>query len=165
MSYIVEKDWLTSAGFRAVVTMGSMGHRCGYVGVNKDHPLYEKDYNDSLDCINIDESEEIGKRSILSLLCARKSSPLLVFDVHGGITYAGGGGSIEDNKYPVISDLWWFGYDCNHLGDAKSPEYIDKEFSQDHAFYSYSDGIHRSLDYCIDECESLATQFLTKVKV
>lgn len=162
MSYDIEKDWITTAGFRAVVIMGSMGHRCGYVGVSESHPLYEKDYNDALESINVDEDESIGKRSILGLLCSKANSPSLAFDVHGGITYADGG---KDSKYPVISDLWWFGYDCNHLGDAKSPEYIDKKALQGHSFYSYQDGIHRSLDYCIAECESLATQFLTKVKV
>lgn len=59
--YIIEADWITSAGFRAVVVKHNLGysrHRCGYVGVEDGHPLFGVDYNK----LNI--------------------------DAHGGITYA-----------------------------------------------------------------------------
>ena len=40
MAFEVEKDWTTAAGLRAVVIMGDMGSRCGYVGVPVGHPLH-----------------------------------------------------------------------------------------------------------------------------
>jgi hypothetical protein len=66
----VEKDWTTASGLRAVVIAAQMGHRCGYVGVPKDHPLFGKDYGD------VDA------------------------DVHGGLTYAGHGDyPVESNLH------------------------------------------------------------------
>jgi len=42
MNHIIEKDWITKSGLRAVVlraTDYSPGHRCGYVGINNKHPF------------------------------------------------------------------------------------------------------------------------------
>jgi hypothetical protein len=73
-------------------------------------------------------------------------------DVHGGLTYS------RDNStdYPVVSDLWWFGYDCNHLWDAPSDEYM-KEHPDQYQWLEQN-AVHRSLNYCITNCESLASQ-------
>ena len=46
--YIVEKEF-NHNGLKCVVIFSNMGHRCGYVGVPKWHPLYGKDYMDYLD--------------------------------------------------------------------------------------------------------------------
>jgi hypothetical protein len=162
MSFQIEKDWITDAGFRAVVTMGDLGHRCGYVGLPSSHPLFGADYGDEIECLaDLPEGEPIGKRGIIPLLCAAAEgriprSPEMTFDVHGGLTYAGG-----KDDYPVNSDLWWFGYDCGHSGDKPSPEYCQrmrKEFPDKPYMWRDHDGIHRSLDYCVAECESLARQ-------
>jgi hypothetical protein len=67
------------------------------------------------------------------------------FSVHGGITYWGGG---SNSSYPIPSNLWWFGFDCDHAGDAR----IDKD--DDLLLY----GIVRDLDYVVAECEKLAEQ-------
>jgi hypothetical protein len=87
----VEKDFIVD-GYRCVVIGGSMGHRCGYVGLPKEHSLYGKHYND------IDN-----------------------LDVHGGLTYSGGG---TNSKYPVESNLWWLGFDCGHWLDGKDFDLI-----------------------------------------
>lgn len=150
----VEKDWVTDAGFRAVVIMTDMGHRCGYVGLPQSHPLYGVDYSDESSVLTFPAGEEVGKRGIIPMLCAggEKASPDVVFDVHGGLTYAGGRA-----EYPAPSDgLWWFGYDCGHAGDAPLPGSRMSE-------YKCADDVHRSLDYCIAECESLARQMVTRV--
>ena len=120
-----EKDWVTKAGYRAVVCATPMGHRCGYVAVPVGHKLYGVEYDDA------------------------------DVDVHGGLTFAGGNG-----KYPVeAADLWWFGYDCAHLGDARDPELMAPEYKSISALSLRFEGdVIRSLDFCIDECESLATQ-------
>lgn len=164
MSYRVEKDWTTKAGFRAVVTMSDMGHHCGYVGLPKGHPLYGVEYNDPSPVLTMPPDDEpVGKRSAITLLCAipeRMTSPEVVFDVHGSLTFSGGG------QYPVLSDLWWFGYDCGHAGDLPSPEYLQelRERYPGSPVKREGTGEFRSLEYCIDECESLARQIKEKVQ-
>ena len=167
----VEKDWTTSAGFRAVVLMTSMGHRCGYVGLPAGHPLHGIDYSDPCPALKPPADDElVGKRSPLALICAagdasRMQSPEMVFNVHGGITYAGG-----KEAYPAPSDgLWWFGYDCAHAGDGKSPEYLAEQRRKypDEPFMwsDYEGDEYRDLDYCVAECESLASQIAAAVQV
>lgn len=148
MAYDIEKDWTTEAGFRAVVIMVRDSHRCGYVGVPASHPLFGADYSQPHPALTPPaESEPIGKRSMIAVFCAagdgnRLSAPDLAFDVHGSVTYSG-----KSERYPVPSDLWWFGFDCAHSGDCSQ---------------GGSDGVLRSLDYCISECESLASQIVAK---
>ena len=57
---IVESEW-TCEGYKCKVICIPYGHRCGYVGINKSHPLYGKTY------MTLEED----------------------FNVHGGITYSG----------------------------------------------------------------------------
>ena len=89
----IEKDWITTAGFRAVVIMQDIGFRCGYVGIPRGHALHGVGYYD----VEAADGEYL--------------------DVHGGLTFANG---LPD--YPTASDgLWWFGYDCGHYGDGVEP--------------------------------------------
>lgn len=53
-----EKEWTTQAGLKAQVVATPMGHRCGYVLVPAEHPMFGKHYDD------------------------------VEVDVHGGLTYA-----------------------------------------------------------------------------
>lgn len=165
MSVSVEKDWTTAAGFRAVVRMGSMGFRCGYVAVPKGHPLHGVEYGAQCEALKSVEDEAIGKRGIIPAILAASTgafqSPDVVFDVHGGITYSG-----EDAGYPVPHDgLWWFGYDCGHCDDAPSDEYLAEMRAKfpNQSFMWSRDGVHRSLSYCEAECESLARQIVERV--
>ena len=59
--FVVESDFIHKE-LRCVVVFTRMGHRCGYVGVPKEHILYGKSYSDILEDL----------------------------DVHGGITYSEG---------------------------------------------------------------------------
>lgn len=156
MSYDIEKDWTTSAGLRAVVIMGDMGHRCGYVGVPTDHPLHGVAYSEKSPYLKLNPERSTEKMSPIQVLCGAGkdmddlNSPEYVFEVHGGLTFSGDG----KGKYPVEADLWWFGYDCGHAGDAPAPGSCMAQYSS-----SLFDGdVHRTLEYCIDECESLASQ-------
>lgn len=84
---MLEKDWTTKAGLRAVVlTHDEMGHRMGYVAVPKGHPAFGVEYGDGL---------------------------LSEIYVHGGLTYADG----CEKYPIEAPDLWWLGYDCAHSGD------------------------------------------------
>jgi hypothetical protein len=69
-------------------------------------------------------------------------------DVHGGLTYAR---TEEDG-------LRWYGYDCAHYGDARDPELMDEQHREMFERLWDEEGVVRSLDYCITECENLATQ-------
>jgi hypothetical protein len=155
MSYEVEKDWTTQAGLRAVVIMVDMGHRCGYVGITKEHPLHGVSYNERTPVLQpLSGETEIGKRGVMTAFIAagrgleNTNSPEMVFDVHGSLTFSGTG----KGEYPVKSDLWWFGYDCGHAGDAPAPGSRMAEYR------SGWNEVHRTLEYCISECESLAKQ-------
>lgn len=145
MKNLAEKVWVTEADLLAVVMYVGGRHRCGYVGVSKDHPLYGLSYSTPTALIKQEQVDScaVGKKSPLLVLTAtvngdsggteiRRSLDVLV-DVHGGITY-----SDSDAQYPIPSELWWFGFDCAH--------YDDKEEGG------------RSLEYCIAECESMAAQ-------
>ena len=163
MSYEVEKDWTTTSGLRAAVIMTDLGHRCGYVGVPASHPFFGIAYNEQTALIKLDPERSTEKMGAVQIfLAAGKNledlnSPEYVFEVHGGLTYSGNGGEKRKGTYPVESDLWWFGYDCGHAGDLPAPG------SRMSTYYDQHEGEHRTLDYCINECESLATQ-LANVK-
>ncbi len=157
--FTIEKDWIHK-DLRCVVMMSSMGHRCGYVGINELHPLYSVNYSDSPDILKdkLEElkNSEIGKRGAISLFCwdGESVSPSILFDVHGGITFSDGG---KESKYPVESDLWWFGYDCAHCGDAKDLSVVNDTIKEIELKYP-TGGTLRTLEYCVSECESLAEQ-------
>ena len=94
----VESDF-KHEGFRCVVIMISMGHRCGYVGVSKEHPLFGLDYSDKSNCLRSSDVEDmsIENASVGQLLAGLSGeyneeyvTPEMYFNVHGGITYAGG---------------------------------------------------------------------------
>ena len=40
--YVIEKEF-EHKGLKCVVLLLAIGHRCGYVGVPKEHPLYNVD--------------------------------------------------------------------------------------------------------------------------
>lgn len=100
-------------------------HRCGYVGVNNNHKLYGLDYRDKIymgkDWI---ANREIGDRGVLSLFCFalnddKENIPLdVLFEVHGGLTFSSGRDGWKD--YPILSDFWFFGFDCAHSDDTLS---------------------------------------------
>ncbi len=161
----VEKDWTTATGLRAVVLLVERGHRCGYVGVPDTHPLHGVEYNSTSDSVQFPSAEGMGKRGVLSLIANPDGDARLdsVFDVHGSLTFSGGG-----DGYPAPSDgLWWFGFDCAHHGDAPSDEYLTsmREKHPEHPFLWERDpfAVHRDLVYVEQECESLATQLIERV--
>jgi hypothetical protein len=78
------------AGFSCFIMRNTLGNWCGYVGVPKEHPHYEKSYND------------------------------VDVDVHGGLTYADKCmGHICHIPAPGMpDDVWWLGFDTAHSGDS-----------------------------------------------
>jgi len=175
MNWKVESEF-KYAGYKCIVIMVAMGHRCGYVGIPKDHPLYGLDYSDKSNCLkSLDVKDmSIENASVGQLLAGLSGeyneeyiTPEMYFSVHGGITYAGGSSS----KYPIKSDLWWFGFDCAHSGDGKDLELALEYGLIDNNHYNSITSVERtfptydkvkSLEYCIGECKNLAEQ-LSKI--
>lgn len=92
--YVVEQEF-EHAGYKCVVTFNVMGHRCGYVGIPKNHPLYGKEYSDYLEI----KKADVGDRKISGIFpllgaCLDKDERIRIeayFSCHGGITFADGG--------------------------------------------------------------------------
>jgi hypothetical protein len=164
MAFEIEHDEIFK-GLRCVVLFTDMGHRCGYVGIGKDHPFYQKDYSDNVPQDFITKWHEtlqgtVGKRSPIDVLCMVMSpdNPKIgyLFDVHGGITYAGGG-----KKYPVDDERWYFGFDCAHCDDAPDSEAASEYGFKLSPYRLERHGTMRSKDYVIQECHNLADQLLS----
>lgn len=161
MAVEIEKDWTTESGLRAVALINiweegpenkpRKANRCGYVRVPVGHILHGVAYN--IPCKTLDPAMElakegpVGNRGVIPIFCYspdETAKATMVFDVHGSLTYSGDGKFFD----PEDKDGHWFGFDCGHAGDAQiepSP-------------YYKPEGIVRSLDYVVDECESLARQ-------
>jgi hypothetical protein len=157
------KNWITAAGYRAAILYVN-GHNNGYVALPPTHPLFGVDYDTAALCLSFPANEPLSKRSPLALMCCNaEARPSVVFDVHGGITYS-------DYKLAQVSvleeeQLWWYGFDTAHYGDANSPEYYAKLKEQypDMPFMWAADGEYRTVEYVTAECESLAAQLNTRV--
>lgn len=160
---VLKKDWVTAAGYRAVV-LEFLGHNNGYVAIPESHPLFGVDYSTPADCLTFPADEPLGNRGVLQLVCSNgEPRPDVVFDVHGGLTFA----SDKLSQVSVLEDgkLWWYGFDCAHYGDANSPEYLEaqREKYPDMPFMWQADGVYRTVEYVTAECESLAEQLNTRV--
>lgn len=113
------------------------GNLCGYVGVDESHSLYDKSVEDEY-----------------------------VFDVHGGITYAGlcekGPDEVTICHLPEPGDpdpLFWFGFDCGHGWDRMPGlEAREREFEIPTSYSSFYDQEYRDLDYVKAQCALLAAQ-------
>ena len=168
MKYQIEHDEMYK-GMRCVALLGGhLGHRCGYVGVDKTHPLHGIEYSAEIPqalrekWTTIAETTPVGKRGIFTLLLYDPKHPRVeaMFNVHGSLTYSGG-----KDTYPVPdSERWWFGFDCGHCDDAPDTEamlrygFIPNKFMENHG------GTVRTLDYVIQECHNLADQLLEVAK-
>lgn len=173
--YKVESDF-SYKDYRCVVIFGDMGFRCGYVGIPEDHPLYGKEYGSGMGISYSElENEPTGKRGIIPVLCAAYKedddvSMDIYFDVHGSLTYSGGG---KESTYPVESELWWLGFDCGHYNDGKDMDLVEKLWGDDEhiqrrieierEYLYYEDCEVRSQEYIEQECRNLVDQIIEYV--
>ena len=139
----IERRWTTAAGYEAICAFVRNSHRCGYVLIPEWHPCHGVCYSEPNPALaeawKEAQAGEIGKRGIISVLIAvgsNNEAPRAdaVFNVHGSVTFSG--------DLPGL-DGFWYGFDCAHCDDATS-------FSPH--------GIHRTEEYVVAECESLAAQ-------
>jgi len=121
-------QWRTEAGLPGLIVRNTLGTLCGYVAVPPGHTLHGLHY----------DHEQVS------------------VDVHGGLTYSDScQGPICHAPRPGEPDnVWWFGFDCAHLGDG-TPFMIGK-FGSDLGRY-YADQ-YRDIGYVRREVERLAKQ-------
>jgi hypothetical protein len=131
-----ELEW-EAHGFKChIMFPAELAHRNGYVGIPESHPWFGIGY------------------SQCALRCACREQwcghrPEHLVDVHGGITYA-------DKE---ADGLWYFGFDCAHLGDAPSPEFVERQASRyGLTYYRERGGHHWTLDEVRAETERMAAQ-------
>ena len=139
MKYKVESDFLHK-GLRCVVILSRSGYRYGYVGIPVANPLY-------------------GVRHFNKY---HAMIPMYYFDVHGGITYSG-----SDGNYPVESDLWWFGFNCDLSSDGKDYDKV-REYKLRDSFWldklmrfdrkNHTNTPFKTIEYVESECKNLANQ-------
>jgi len=139
MNYKVEKEWITKSGLKAVVLLvhPSMPHRCGYVGIPKEHKFYGIDYS------NIESD----------------------IYVHGGLTYSNNDEAypIKSDLWWLGFDAAHAG-DTNDWEAGKILIETKKEQEQVDSIksvigrYPTPGDIIKTLDYMVKECEDLANQ-------
>ena len=139
MKSFVEQEWLDeSTGYVNLCVFTFLGHRCGYVGVDKSNPLWGKDYT---------YLEDI--------------------EVYGGLTFSGQLDNLGQG------DLWFFGFDCAHIGDSKDLETLERYIEEGKLERSYHSkflkggyfGVGgttiKTSQFVINECERLSSQLKT----
>lgn len=118
-----------------LIVRGPAGAWCGYVGVPPGHPWHGKDDSQ---CRTADDD---------------------YVDVHGGITYAAAcnGHAICHVPKPGESpDVWWLGFDCNHLGD-EAPKSLALDIEHGYG-RDWRGGSYKTASYAKAQTEKLAQQ-------
>ena len=144
-SYIIEKEWISN-GLKCIVVFQRGGYRCGYVEIPQTHPLFGKYYNNYInDSTNVEIKD--------------------FFNVHGGITFS------EEFSEQSANHNWFFGFDCAHWNDKFDFDLAEKYFPEEKTLYSIlkststnstseKDCSIKTLDYVVEQCESLAKQLI-----
>lgn len=133
-------------GYEYLITFTEMGHRCGYVAINPDHPCYKKDLVSNGD-----------------------------FDVsvHGGVTFHREEHAIKKMlKHPCSDE--WIGFDAAHYNDRACIRTAEKYFGSENTFIKHAKTsdfymkpdffgdivIHRTFEYMEQECKNLIDQLI-----
>lgn len=125
-----------------------MGHLCGYVEVQPEHPFY---------CMGYGEERILTNSVPLSMVPPRYLdrdsqwiSPDAILSVHCGITFA-------EHPYWIPEEYrearWAFGFDCAHAGDL-----VPAMHHRLSLYGSHNEDIYRDIGYVQQECQNLAGQ-------
>ena len=163
MKRLIEEDYITAEGFRAVVLFNHRsGSRCGYIFVPESNKAYvEPTYKK----IKFAEKE----RDVMNY-------EVYDLEVNGGVTY--GENAVAENDYPAQTDDkgTWLGWDYAHCDDT--PDF-DKwetliETDEDRATFDvYKSMDHSSMGYPCHmwtqdevkaECDSASRQLYIMTK-
>lgn len=151
-------DWTDrDTGLPCCARRGPLHHWCGYVGVEKGHPLFGLNVSDPVPQWAVDHAQKVmqgpvGKRSPVELFIHALSGGgiegmcvSLLLNVHGGISFCG-------SAWLAPKDHWFFGFDCAHAGDL-SPGMLRYTSRQ-----LFGEETYRTLDYVRNETGRLARQ-------
>jgi len=134
-----KRQWADAeTGMPCLIVRNNLGALCGYVGVDENHPWFEKSY---------DEDGPIE------------------LDAHGGLTFASMC-SDGDEKSSIChlpdnnetDRVWWFGFDCAHAWDFSPAMQARMANFPAHLRMRDWSEVYRDLDYVEKECASLARQ-------
>lgn len=125
------------------------GHRCGYVGIPKNHPWFK------LDTRHIGENDPCNE-------CGREAPEEWrgEVSVHGGISYGGLANAHTADEVYVI------GFSCDNTSDLADP-LINREAGEDDAAAyalhptSWKRSV-KSTEYCVEHCKSLCQSVADK---
>jgi hypothetical protein len=126
-------DW-THAGYACLLLRNeNSGTWCGYVGVDRENPLYGRDYSDA---------------------------PHL--DVHGGLTYSDAcrpeWGICHVPAAGMPEDVWWLGFDAAHLVDFSPGEFATIFASRNEKSYRTLEYARNETESLAEQLRSLAHQ-------
>lgn len=127
-------QWRDEAtGLPCLIIRNSFGVLCGYVGVSKNHPLFEKEYDDA------------------------------DVEVHGGLTFSGHCSPNKEGVCHIVEDgeddnVWWLGFDCAHYMDYVPGMPAILWLVGRRAGLGNSE--YRDIPYVKAECQSLAQQLI-----
>lgn len=155
---IDKKQWLDEeTGLPCLIVRGPSGALCGYVGVGKSHPFFEKDYSTRIP-VPDRSSIEIKQFSMGAFLEAMRdddghASLNCIINVHGGLTFSdhccpspsGPGGICHVVEEGEDDNVWWLGFDCAHAGDV-CPAY-------ETIVYPGDEDVYRELDYVAQQVQ------------
>lgn len=121
-----------ATGFPCLIVRTTLGHLCGYVGVNNQHKYFEKGYDEIPVDIELTYSD----------LCQPSTD-----ENQHTICHIPGKGETDN--------IWWLGFDCAHLGEI-SP---GMSFYGNENLGSMCKGeIYKNMNYVKKEISSLARQ-------
>lgn len=145
---VVWRDETT--GLDCMVVRGPIGALCGYVGVKADHPWHRKGYSEH---IGPDDCAEYAD----GFGWCYEHSPDGLVNVHGGLTFSDACHEDGDRATSIchLADdgqpVWWFGFDCAHVGDLHP---YDQKYHRPHV----RSLTYRDLPYVVAEVRGLAAQ-------
>jgi hypothetical protein len=130
-------------GYDYLITFIDVGHRCGYIAISPDHPLYSSE---------------------LYPLKKTKISIEDLLEVHGGVTFFDTPHLINDHK---CGDKW-IGFDSGHCWDIPDIKFLRLYFPLSSSWRSgfyYADIPEASLKtqkYMEEQCKLLINQLIEK---
>lgn len=129
-------QWTDEAtGLPCLAVRNHSGAWCGYVGVDENHPLFERDYDEA---------------------------PV---EVHGGLTYADhcmeGAEETAICHVPKPGEpdhVWWFGFDCAHAFDRMPEMEARLREVKGMSLEYWERGTYKTFEYVQKEIADLAMQ-------
>ena len=174
-------QWIDEAtGLDCLIVRNGSGALCGYVGVAPEHPLHGVDYDDDA-CPRFDvhggltfadsctePTRELWNRVRMAVRAqqgearrypqgdsarrAKTMTPFMADDSYEAWREHAQGTLICHVPEPGRpANVWWFGFDCAHLGDVM-PGCIERGLCDAY------ENLYRSIDYVTREVASLARQ-------